>query len=276
PVIAKLEPLARPSLATLGEVQAYTQNGGKGVPINAIASTQLNWSEQRIERQDHFRIQKVYAQAKEGRFASQILQEISGPLEEFKKNLPQGYQLSVGGEAARQVDGFSQLLKVLTISALGIFLALVFQFESFIKPLLVFSAVPFGIAGSLVALLVTDKPFSFMAFLGIASLIGVIVSHIIVLFDFIDEREKEGEDLERALVDAGLMRLRPVLITVGATVLALIPLWFHGGPLWQPLCAAQIGGLLVATIISLVLVPAIYATCVLDLKILSWGKKEDV
>ena len=91
-------------------------------------------------------------------------------------------------------------------------------------------------------------PFGFMAFLGIASLIGVIVSHVIVLFDFIEEMHEEGEPLREALLDAGIVRLRPVLITVGATVLGLFPLALHGGPLWEPLCYAQIGGLTVATV----------------------------
>jgi multidrug efflux pump subunit AcrB len=113
-----------------------------------------------------------------------------------------------------------------------------------------------------------------MAFLGIASLVGVIVSHIIVLFDFIEERHAEGEPLREALLDAGIMRLRPVLITVGATVIALIPLASHGGPLWEPLCYAQIGGLTLSTAITLILVPVVYAIFVLDLKLVRWEEKQ--
>jgi hypothetical protein len=92
----------------------------------------------------------------------------------------------------------------------------------------------------------------------------------IVLFDFIEEMHEKGEPLERALVDAGIMRLRPVMITVGATVLALFPLALHGGPLWKPLCYSQIGGLGVATFITLLLVPVLYAMFVLDLKWVKW------
>jgi multidrug efflux pump subunit AcrB len=102
-------------------------------------------------------------------------------------------------------------------------------------------------------------PFGFIAFLGVASLIGVIVSHVIVLLDFIEERHEAGEPLIEALLDAGIMRLRPVLITVAATVIALFPLAAHGGPLWQPLCYAQIGGLTIATFVTLILVPVLYA-----------------
>jgi Cu/Ag efflux pump CusA len=109
-----------------------------------------------------------------------------------------------------------------------------------------------------------------MAFLGIASLIGVIVSHVIVLFDFIEEMREKGEPFEQAIRDAGIERLRPVMITVAATILALFPLASHGGPLWQPLCYAQIGGLAVATFITLLLVPVFYSIAVLDLKIVKW------
>src|SRR6266849_5018610 len=89
-------------------------------------------------------------------------------------------------------------------------------------------------------------------------------------FDFIEEMREKGEPLERALVDAGIVRLRPVLITVGATVLALFPLALHGGPLWKPLCYSQIGGLGVATFITLLLVPVFYSIFVLDLKLVNW------
>ena len=98
----------------------------------------------------------------------------------------------------------------------------------------------------------------------------MIVSHVIVLFDFIEEAHERGEPLREALLDAGIVRLRPVMITVGATVLGLIPLAIHGGPLWEPLCYAQIGGLTIATFVTLLLVPVIYSIFVLDLKLIKW------
>jgi multidrug efflux pump subunit AcrB len=109
-----------------------------------------------------------------------------------------------------------------------------------------------------------------MAFLGIISLVGLIVSHIIVLFDFIEEKHAEGEPLKEAVLDAGIMRLRPVMITVLALVFALVPLAMHGGPLWEPMCYAQMGGMMVATFITLLLVPVIYSIFVLDLKLIKW------
>ena len=185
-----------------------------------------------------------------------------------------GLRITVGGEYNKQQDGFRNLTMVLAISVLAIYLALLFQFNNAIKPLLVFAAAPYGVAGAIFGLWVMNTSFGFMAFLGIASLIGVIVSHVIVLFDFIEEMHAKGEPFEEAVIDAGIIRLRPVMITVGATVLALFPLAMHGGPLWQPLCYAQIGGLTVATFITLLMVPVLYSIFVLDLKILTWDAKE--
>ena len=182
--------------------------------------------------------------------------------------------MEIGGEEESQIEGFHDLSIVLGISVAAIFLTLVLQFKSAVKPLIVFAAVPFGAVGALAVLWLMGAPFGFMAFLGIVSLVGVIVSHIIVLFDFIEEKHAEGEPFEQAVLDAGIVRLRPVLITVGATVFGLFPLAAHGGPLWEPLCYAQIGGLLTATYITKLLVPVIYSICVLDLKIIRWDSSE--
>ncbi len=163
-----------------------------------------------------------------GVLASEVLGPIESKLKDFQNKLPPGYQLQIAGEKAKQVDGFTNLAVVLLISLVGIYLALLVQFKNAVKPLLVFAAAPYGAIGALIALAIMGTPFGFMAFLGVASLIGVIVSHVIVLFDFIEEMHEKGEPLERALPDAGIERLLPVLITVSATILALFPLALEG------------------------------------------------
>ena len=192
----------------------------------------------------------------------------------FSKQLPSGFLFRFAGEYKEQVSGFGDLATVLLICVFAIYLALLAQFKHAVKPLIVFAAIPYGVVGAVVALAIMGQPFGFMAFLGIISLIGVIVSHIIVLFEFIEERREEGEALELALIDAGILRLRPVMITVAATVIALFPLAAHGGPLWEPLCYAQIGGLTIATFVTLGLVPVLYSFVVLDLKLIRWENTE--
>jgi multidrug efflux pump subunit AcrB len=270
PVVARLVPQEHATLSDLQNTYVASSNGSQKILIGAIGQIKPQMSLQCIRRQGRFRTIGVHGYPGKGVLASQILKRIQPDLDRIQRTLPPGYEIVIGGEKAKQDDGFRNLALCLAASAAGIYLALLIQFKNAVKPLVVFAAVPYGVCGALIALAVMRTPFGFMAFLGIASLIGVIVSHIIVLFDFIEERHEAGEPLDRALRDAGIERLRPVLITVGATVFALFPLAIHGGPLWQPLCYAQIGGLAVATFVTLLLVPVLYSIAVLDLKFVRW------
>lgn len=277
PVVARLRSGERSQLSDVQNLYVYSSQSTQRVPLLQISTIQNSLESQRIRRQEHFRTISVECSPVAGALSSEVLNAAMPKLTAFQATLPPGYTMTIGGEKAKQVDGFRQLAIVMGISVAAIFLALVLQFNHAVKPLLVFAAVPYGTVGALLALFIMGTPFGFMAFLGVASLVGVIVSHVIVLFDFIEEMHEKGEPLERALVDAGIMRLRPVMITVGATVLALFPLALHGGPLWKPLCYSQIGGLGIATFITLLLVPVLYAIFVLDLKWVKWeGKKNPI
>ena len=274
PIVARLRMEDRAQLADIKNLYVYSSQTNTRVPLMSIATVGNSLETGRIVRREHFRTISILCYPEPGVLASEVLNPILPKLQEFQKSLPPGYQLRIGGERAKQIDGFTNLKVVLLISLIGIYLALLVQFNNAVKPLLVFAAAPYGVIGSLIALSILHTPFGFMAFLGIASLIGVIVSHVIVLFDFIEEMHAKGEPLEQALPDAGIQRIRPVMITVLATILALFPLALEGGPLWQPLCYAQIGGLAVATFITLLLVPVLYSIFVLDLKIIRWEAKE--
>jgi multidrug efflux pump subunit AcrB len=274
PVVARLRMQERAQLGDIQNLYVFAAKGAQRVPLRQVSSISYQMETQKIARREHFRTIKVAGFPVPGVLSSEVVRAARPQLEAFAKTLPPGYRMQIGGEQEAQEDGFSDLAVVMLTSVIAIFLALVFQFKSAVKPLLVFAAIPYGMVGALAALAIMGAPFGFMAFLGVASLIGVIVSHIIVLFDFIEERHELGEPLEEALLDAGVVRLRPVLITVGATITALFPLALHGGPLWEPMCYAQIGGLAVATVITLVLVPVLYAIFVKDLKWVRWERKE--
>ena len=275
PVVARLQMDERARLSDIQNLYVYSQSAGTKIPLVQISDIQNSMAQDRVIRIDHFRTMSIYAFPAPGHLASEITTVAVPKLQELRKMMPPGYRLTFGGEYDKQKVGFRNLTIVLMISVSAIYLALLFQFNNAIKPFLVFAAAPYGVVGAIAGLWVMHTSFGFMAFLGIASLIGVIVSHVIVLFDFIEERHAMGEPFEEAVIDAGIIRLRPVLITVGATVLALFPLAMHGGPLWQPLCYAQIGGLTVATFITLLMVPVLYSIFVLDLKILTWDAKEE-
>ena len=272
PVVARLKMDERARLSDIQNLYVYGSQSSTKIPLVQISDMQNRMTTDRIIRIDHFRSMSIYAFPAPGHLASEITSVALPKIGQLQKTIPPGYRLRVGGEYDKQQTGFRNLATVLVISIAAIYLALLFQFNNAIKPLLVFAAAPYGVAGAVMALWIMKTSFGFMAFLGIASLIGVIVSHVIVLFDFIEEMHALGEPFEEAVIDAGIIRLRPVMITVGATVLALFPLAMHGGPLWQPLCYAQIGGLCVATFITLLMVPVLYSIFVLDLKVLTWAK----
>ena len=272
PIVARLRPEERAQVKDLGDLYVYSRSGTERVPIKQVAHLVPALEPLVVRRRNQYRTITVACFPAEGHLPSEVSKAIQQDLDVFARSLPVGYRLEIGGEKEEQQKGFAQLAVVLLISTVMIYLALTFQFRNAVKPFIVFAAVPYGMVGSVIGLGIMGQPFGFMAFLGIVSLVGVIVSHIIVLFDFIEEAQAAGSEFERALLDAGLQRLRPIMITVGATVIALVPLALHGGPLWEPLCYAQIGGLSVATFITLLLVPVIYAIFVYDLKIVKWNE----
>jgi multidrug efflux pump subunit AcrB len=166
--------------------------------------------------------------------------------------------IAFGGEERELRNCQREMEHVLKISLALIALAMVIQFRSVMKSLVVMLTVPLGLIGAFTGLATTHASFGFMALIGIVSLAGVIVSHIIVLSDFIEEERSAGVELEAALMHAALVRLRAVLATVFATVCGLIPLTLTGGELWRPLTAVHIFGLLFGTVLTLLLLPVLY------------------
>ncbi len=270
PIVVRLRSEESSQIQNLSDLYVYASNSQQKVPLNEVANVGFQLKPEKIRRRNQFRTITVGCFALPGILASQIMEKVHPDLNKVIASLPPGYRIEVGGEEEEQVQSFMEMAVVMSVSIISIFLCLVIQFKSAVKPFIVFAAIPYGMLGALGGLLVMHQPFGFPAFMGVASLTGVIVSHVIVLFDFIEASREEGAPLEEALLHASLVRLRPVLITVAATVLGFIPLALHGGPLWEPLCYAQIGGLSLATFITLILVPVIYAICVLDLKIVKW------
>jgi multidrug efflux pump subunit AcrB len=275
PIAVRLRMEDRAGLSDIQNTYVYSATSNQRVPLSQVSNVSTDLTIPKIKRRNQFRTVTVSAFPIPGVLPSEVLGPVMPKIKEFQKNLPAGYFLEIGGEYDEQVKGFKQLSVVMAISVAMIYFALVLQFKNAVKPLLVFAAIPYGISGAFVALFIMGQPFGFMAFLGVASLVGVIVSHVIVLFDFIEEAHERGEPLREALLDAGIVRLRPVMITVGATVLGLVPLAMHGGPLWEPLCYAQIGGLTIATFVTLLLVPVLYSIFVLDLKWIKWESHEE-
>jgi multidrug efflux pump subunit AcrB len=270
-VVLRLQADQRASADQVRNLYVWSGRTGKAVPIEQVAHLDRSMQPQKIVRFAQQRTITVGAIPRDGALASTVLNQAKPALE--KLQWPPGYSYEIGGEQEQQAKAFATVSIALKVSVVLIFLVLVWQFAHVVKPLIVFAAVPFGLVGVVLGLTATQTHFGFMAFLGVASLIGVIVSHIIVLFDFIEEAREHGVGLHRAVIDAGLVRLRPVLVTVLATVGGLIPLALEGGPMWRQLVYVQIGGLLLATVVTKGVVPVLYVVFVETLGWIRWEKE---
>ena len=203
PVVARLRMEERSALSDIRNLYVYSSNGPQKLPLEAISSVEFGMQSEKLQRRNQFRTITVSAFPAAGHLSSEVLMEAMPKFKELERSLPPGYHFEIGGEYEEQTSGFMDLTMVMGLSVAMIFIALVLQFRHAIKPLVVFAAIPYGFAGALATLWITGSPFGFMAFLGIVSLVGVIVSHIIVLFDFIEEMHAHGKPLEEALAQRG-------------------------------------------------------------------------
>jgi len=226
------------------------------VPLSSFADVGISAEFATLPRHNLLRSVTVRAFAPVGELPSAVLARARSKLEGI--SLPPGYRIEFAGEAKELKQSQTEMGTVMGISLALIALSLVLQFNSVVKAGIVLAVVPVGLIGAFVGMTVLGTSLGFMALLGIVSLAGVIVSHIIVISDLIEEARSEGMPLVEALIHAGLVRLRAVLVTTFATVGGLIPLALTGGELWRPLTAVHIFGLLGATVLSLVLLPVLY------------------
>lgn len=226
------------------------------VPLSSFADVGISAEFATLPRHNLLRSVTVRAFAPVGELPSAVLARARTKLQGIA--VPPGYRIEFAGEAKELKQSQTEMGTVMGISLALIALSLVLQFNSVVKAGIVLAVVPVGLIGAFVGMTVLGTSLGFMALLGIVSLAGVIVSHIIVISDLIEEARSEGMPLVEALIHAGLVRLRAVLVTTFATVGGLIPLALTGGELWRPLTAVHIFGLLGATVLSLVLLPVLY------------------
>jgi multidrug efflux pump subunit AcrB len=230
--------------------------GGKSIPLESFSKLKIQPEFVTIPHYNQLRTVTVKSYAPFGTLPSRVLERARPGLAAM--HLPSGYAMDFAGEDKELRMNRAEMGDVMKVSLALIALAMVLQFTSVIKSIVVMLTVPLAAIGALVGLAVSGSPLGFTALLGIVSLAGVMVSHIIVLSDFIEHARARGLPLEEALLQAGLARLRPVMVTVFATVGGLIPLFLTGGELWHPLTAVHIFGLLLATVMTLIVLPTLY------------------
>ncbi|MDN3436868.1 efflux RND transporter permease subunit [Planococcus sp. APC 3900] len=176
-----------------------------------------------------------------------------------RKSLPEGYELSTGGENSDQEAFFAEIGVLFLVVLLLVYLVIAFQFKSFSLPFLVLIAVYLGISGAILGLFLTQTPLSFLGVMGIVSLTGIVVRNAVVLIDFVEARRLSGDfDIKEAIIESGYARIKPILLTSITSIIALVPVALSGDPLFEPLAVTIIAGLAFSSLFTLVMIPSLY------------------
>ena len=232
--------------------------GGKVVPLENVAELVQAFSPTQIERKYQQRIVHVTANTS-GRDLGSIAQETEKKISEMK--IPEGFTVSLKGARLEQQEAFRMLLFALILAIVLIYMVLASQFGSLLHPFLIMFSVPLGFIGVVWALFVTGNTLSVISFIGIIMMVGVVVSNAILLVDYINRLREEGVELKEAIVQAGRIRLRPILMTTLTTICGLIPMALglgEGAEANASLAISVIGGLAVSTFLTLVFLPTLY------------------
>ncbi|MEM1330944.1 MAG: efflux RND transporter permease subunit [Planctomycetota bacterium] len=251
--------LARNERASLESLDRASVRGDSGtVPLTSVANIGAGNEYGAIGRRNRERCMTIGAQSADGFLANNITKQLGAALGPLVERLPLGYRLEVGGEAEESVDSQEKVSAAFTISIVLIFLVLLVQYNSLLKPIVVLTAFPLAFIGAMLGLLLSGWPIGFMPLLGVVALGGTVINNAIVLIDFIESMIAEGSELRDAVAQAGLLRMKPILLTTLTTVGGLLPLALFGGPMWAGMSWAMIGGLSLSTVLTLLVIPTVY------------------
>ena len=249
---------------------------GRKVPLDAIATITPRWEPATIERRDLNRVISVSSQVEAGVLGNDVVKGImkSPELKTLQSEMPAGFGIEVGGNLEKSNENAAHLGVCLGISVLSIILLLVIQYNGFAKPVIILTTLPLALIGALPGLYFTNNALGFMPQLGILSLFGIVLNTGIIFIEFADlliadaARKSDGsgpicgltrDEFRSCLVDACKQRLLPIFLTTATTIGGLLPLAMSGGPLWEGMSWCMIYGLIVATLLTLLVVPALYA-----------------
>ena len=249
--------------STLSEIENIIIVDGKGekVRLQELGTIEEFFSPPNIERKSKQRILKVSITPAAGVALGDIA-EAAQTLINNLEDVPQDVSLYIGGSYEDQQESFSSLIMLLLLSLMLVYIVMAAQFESFKMPFIIMLAIPFAFTGVILALLITNTTLSIVAALGAVMLVGIVTKNGIVLIDFINLMRERGIRLYDAIAQACRSRLRPVLMTSLTTILGMVPMALsvgEGSETWRPMGIAVIGGMIFSTIITMLIVPAVYA-----------------
>lgn len=260
-IIVRLEEKYRSSLTSV-ENMLITDGYGQKVRLKELGEIKEYFSPPNIERKSKQRLLKVSITPAAGVPMGEIALQAQQIIDNLK-DVPSDVSLYVGGNYEDQQESFSSLIMLLLLSLMLVYIVMAAQFESFKMPFIIMMAIPFAFTGVVLALLMTNTPLSIVAALGAVMLVGIVTKNGIVLIDFINLMRERGVPLYEAIARSCHSRLRPVLMTSLTTILGMVPMALstgEGSETWRPMGIAVIGGMVFSTIITMIIVPAIYAS----------------
>ena len=261
PITVRLQPDDRLSTLDLGNVPVRT-GSGLIIPVSAVVHTEHRRSPTTIERIDGQRVTYITANLRSGAALGDVIEKLEGELRDF--TLPESFSLVFSGEYQEQQKARRDFTLSILMAVVLIYMVMAAQFERFLDPLIVMVTVPLAFIGVVPTLLLTGTSLNMQSLMGVVMLIGIVVNNAIVLVDYINlMRREQSLGIREAVVQAGRLRLRPILMTTCTTVLGMLPLAFGGGAggeIQAALARSVIGGLTVSTLITLVLIPAVYTS----------------
>ncbi|MCB0853892.1 MAG: efflux RND transporter permease subunit, partial [Bacteroidetes bacterium] len=255
PMIARMNQGENARISDFQRISVASVTGAQ-VPLGQIAQLEFEAGAISIDHYDLERTVTVKADVLETYNVTQVTQEIIASLDQIE--LPRGYDFYIAGEYETQQESFGDLGQMLVVAILGIFAVLVLQFKSFKQPFVVLSAIPLAFSGSIVALFLSGYSFSFLAFVGFTSLVGIVVNTSIILVDYSNQLLAKGLPLREALQQASETRFKPIILTTLTTIFGLLPLTLSGSNLWSPLGWTIIGGMVSSTLLTLLIVSILY------------------
>ena len=257
PVTFRLGGNENHNLAALSSLPIQTGNGSY-VPLSQIATISMSQEEGIIWHRNMMPTISIHANVEPGVLGNAKTKEIYNKLAEYRQDLPTGYTIDLDGSAEKSVTAVQKLLVPMPIMLFAIMTILMFQLKRIALMFMALFTAPLGLIGVVLALNITRTPLGFMAILGIIALSGMIIRNSIILLDQIEIHRAEGQSAREAIINSATLRFRPIMLTAIAAILGMIPLM--GSVFWSPLAIAFSGGLLVATILTLIVLPVMYAT----------------
>ena len=257
-IVVRLKEENRNSITDLENLTIPSATGAQ-IKLKELATVEEYWGPPQIDRRNRQRIVTVSVIPYEtslGELAEDVKAKISGVV------IPQGIMVKVGGDYEEQQETFADMGMLLALIIMLVFIVMASQFESLKKPFIIMMAIPFAISGVIIALWITNTSLDMIGALGVVMLVGIVVKNGIVLVDYINLMRDRGYELNEAIALSGQSRLRPVLMTAATTILGMLPMALsrsEGSEMWIPMGIVVIGGLLVSTVVTLLVVPVLYS-----------------